>query len=372
MPNPAPTQLQAAPAGLMIPFVACSNKWTMSMGQQTLQSTASTQALQDMPIPPGGFLRAVCFDVSWTGGVGGTLAADSPYNILRDVQIADVNGNPLLGVLNGFEMQTSVELAGYRHRPSTVQSTEGAANTQAAGNFFLRLPVEISEATALGALSNQLSNAQYTVKATLAPTTTFGSGYTTAPTFTIRPRVELWTQPNPSNDRGTPQQTEPDWKGTTQQHTINRVLVSAGTNQSKILRVGNMLRGITIIARDASGVRSDAVFPTTPLLRLDNVQLRQDTQYALIRDMLDHSPSGYVRPTGVFHYSFSDFGPTGRRGDDAMGAGWLPTTQGTLLQLEGDSVTAGSLDFIVNDVRKAPQTAASRYDQRNGAYQPAV
>lgn len=375
MPNPA--QLTAggttqstegrgnsqAPA-IVKPFYRASMEHRESAGyDQTKTMTTSDQDLGSIPIPAYGYLRSLIIQVTVSGGVAGTFAADAPFNILKNIVIQEPNGATIFQANSGYDAYLIDKYGGYRSNndPRAFPSfTTSVPNT----TFQIRLPLELRNRDGLGALPNQNSAAAFQLRLTLAASTTaYSVAPTTLPSVRIRVFSEEYDQPAISSD-GTPNQTTPPAMNTTQYWSPQIFPVNVNANTIRLTRVGNYIRNLIFVYRDAAGAR---VLNTT-LNWPDLVQLYLDTRpvdtiqreqwqnqvyerYSYGgRGLAVNGPLGL--DDGVFPYDFChEFdGQVGMELND----GWLPTLSSTRLEVQGSNfAVAGTLTVLTNDVSVA-------------------
>jgi hypothetical protein len=124
-------------------------------------------------------------------------------------------------------------------------------------------------------------------------------------------------------------------------------------------RVGNTIRTIIIIARNASGVREDGVMPNPFSLNLDARVLTNELQAIRQQLQTEGLETSIARDTGVhvFYFNNSILGHIGDETSDL----WLPTVQSTRLELAGNSAIAGNLQILTNDIVQVEVDQAARY-----------
>lgn len=359
-------QMQAA-----LPFTSGSHEHTEPAFTATYTPGTSVQRLNPTDIPAYGYISALVLDVQCSGGAGGTLAADAPWNMLTDITLQDVNGSQIVGPINGYELMIANLVGGYGGvRPNPADSPEyvGSAPNP---SFMLRVPVEITHKDALGALSNQNSSANY--KLTFGINTTaniYSVAPTTAPTITVRCHLEAWTLPADRDSRGNPQAQVPPLLGTGQYLSVQgpRNTVVNGF-EAPFTRLGQYLRFVAMIARDNSGVRSDTVFPEPFVFEWDGMQIHNMTQRLLNRRFFERVNGVFTRPTGVFVLPWNYGGEWPGLGNEQP-TGWLPTTQSSRMLVKGGgNTTAGNVTFITCEVAPVEVNQADRYEvpNRSGA-----
>lgn len=354
---------KSAPQGTVqaLRFVASAHEHREPIIQQSVVPTTTTQQAvpSNIPIPSYGFLSHVLLDVQWSGGTGGTLAADAPWNFFQSLSIQDVNGAYLQNPIDGYALLQENIYGGYGFRQDPRLSPQYAAATTE-GRFLIRIPVQVTRHNAYGSLANQNAAAPYQLSYTL---NTIANIWSVAPgvvpTFTIKAFLESWSQPNSRDLRGRPQAQLPPLHGSTQQWSQYTKPVVVGNNVIQLPRVGNTIRTIVVIARDGSGVRSDSVLQDPFTLNLDSRVLTSES-VAVRKHLMGESlvPSATV-DTGVLAFYFNN-SIQGRIGDESSDL-WLPTVQSTRLEYDGTAASAGNYQILTNDIAQVEVDQASRY-----------
>jgi hypothetical protein len=346
----------AATGGLgAVPFPRAANQHREAFANITTALGTSSVALAPLLIPAYGYLRSVLLRVTLTGTGGApVIAADGPYACLADVTLQEPNGNPIVQFNGngGHNLYLANKWGGYRgnNEPKQWQGYSGTAAAQVA---YIRIPLEISEREALGALPNQNSSAQFQVRINLA---TLANSYATAPTSAtvqVEAFTEAWDQPAPMSPWG-PNQTEPPAMNTTQFWTQTSYSITSGQQTIQLRRVGNLLRNVIFVWRTAAGVRSEAGFPATWTFSLDaqqldivdnNVFLEQQSErfgYFGTADTAGAPDTG-VRVMDFIH----DF--SGRGGYETRNQ-WLYTLPSSRFEISGNFQASGVLYVLTNDV----------------------
>jgi hypothetical protein len=354
-------QASAAPVQPVIPFTAAAHRHIEPI---TVDSPAILGAAQQQrgpfDIPAYGFIRHVILEVSFSGGTlgAGVLSPDWPWNVLQNVTLSDVNGAPIFGPLDGYALLQANIAGGYAYRqdPRLDPNYDGTIN----GRFFLRIPVEISKHNAYGALANQNAAAAYKLSYTInTAANAFSTAPTTAPTPVVRCHLEAWSQPNAYDLAMRPQAVEPVAHGTTQFWSAFTKGVNAGQNNVQFPRVGNLIRNLVVICRNAAGARVDTVMPDPLNLFWDARSLTQETQQLRIKLGMEAIQAPGIRDTGVFLFLFDDL-TIGHAGDEEPNL-WLPTVQASRLELNGVSAVAGTLQVMTNDIAPVAVDPSQRY-----------
>lgn len=352
-PAPAPAQMP------LLPFTASAHEHTEpAFTVSAAQGTATVQ-FNPQDVPAYGYFRHLLLEISAAGGVAGTGNADYPWNLIQSVTLQDVNGANIVGPLDGYALYLINLIGGYafNQNPANAPFYVGSAPNPV---FYLRIPVEISARDGLGALANQNAASEYKVSLTLNTiAATTSAAYTTAPTITIRGWLEAWTLPAATNNRGEPQSQVPPLLGTGQFWTGTTRGVNVGANTLPVTRLGNLIRNIILVGRDATGARSDAVLADPLQFNWDGNQIHNVSQRVLAAYFMERLSGAIVRPTGVIVIPFSHF-LSGRVGNDDP-SGWLPTTSSSRLEVAGNSAAAGTVQMLVNEVAPIEPNQAARY-----------
>ncbi len=362
--NKGTNQKSKAPVG-MHPFVRAATERTEFVHESNTLLTANVQNIAPIDVPPLGFLRALIIRVNATGAADTTgdnvdLDADGPFNVLQNFTITDVNGNPIIVPLSGFELYLREKYLGnsYISDPKLRQSYDVSdADGTGDGNFSftLRVPIEISPRDGLGSLANQSAQQTYKIQYSVAGT---GTVYDTAPDTTqasvqVQIWAELWTPPADVGPFGIPNMKRPPAHGTTQYTTKLTENVGSGDQIFSIRRVGNLVRGMIFVCR-TSGARSESLFPTS--VRLErNGDLLESLPTDWLRDRMVER-TGYDGAldaaggldTGVYVWDYCH-DLDGKVGYE-MRDGLLPTSRDTRLELRGSFVAATDLELLMNDI----------------------
>lgn len=360
----ASPQGQAAPSPVAVKsFVRSSLEHRESAGIDITRTLAASDTdLGAFPIPAYGFLRSLLLIVEVTGGAGpAVFGKDAPWNILKNIIIQEPNGATIAQFNSGYDLYLANKFSGYRGFNDPKARPDYSTNTTG-GNmrFMLRVPLELRARDALGALPNQNAAAAFQLRATLSAA---GNVYTTSPTTlpNVRLRVvaEEWDQPAISSD-GTANQTTPPAMNTTQFWSKQVYPVNAGQNTIRFTRVGNYLRNLILIHRDASGARVDFStnnFASPATLQYDTRPIDQMLPEVWRSQMYERTGYGSAYDAaggldnGVWVYDFAhEF--DGRIGNE-LNDGWLPTLSSTRLELQGSFGAAGTLEVLTNDVSVA-------------------
>lgn len=346
-------QTRAPAPPVLNPFTRAAYEHTEPAGVDATFTPGTTEtSLGTFEIPAFGYLRSIVLLVEATGGTGSAAiyAADGPFSVLSSIVVTDVNGQPLVGPISGYDLYLIHKYGGYAFASDPKNSPVYSAPTSGNFAFALRIPHEIIQRNALGALANgnMASGYRLTIRTGLA-SAVWSTNPTTLPSVRVRAFAEEWTQPMTADARGVPNATQPPALGTTQFWTSQIYNLAAGASTPRILRVGNYLRNVIMVARDSSGARSDTVMSDPIELDLDGRQLHivaRPLWKAFTAERYGYTPT--QADAGVYVWDMThDF--DGHPGGEITD-GWLPTTQATRLELRGGNFAAGTLQFLVNDV----------------------
>lgn len=358
--NRPAARTQAAPA-VVIPFTAAAHEHVEPITTNSaITLGAATQPFGPFDVPAYGFLQHIVLDVVGTGGTGGTAQADAPWNIFQSISLLDVNGAPIFGPLDGFATLMTNVYGNYGGARSDPRLAPGYVGTTPNFSFQLRIPVQISRHNAYGSIANQNAAAAYKLQYTLnTSAAVWSAAPSPVPTFTIASWVETWSQPAPVDVLGRAQRREPPGHGTTQFWTSFTKTTGAGQQNIIFPRVGNLIRNLVFITRNAAGARIDTVMPDPIQLNWDARILTLESQRYRIFRTAEQLPVTTARDTGVFVLPFDSIS-NGQVGDEAPNL-WLPTVQATRLELTGVSALAGSVQVLTNDIAPVEVDPADRF-----------
>lgn len=350
-PNPPaqaapPTGDQQAPPPVpfvrgSLPRVQRARQWT-----QSVELGAATQAAPTLSVPPHGFARSVLLHITVDSIAGGTYSADGLAAAIRSINFADTNGSDVIVPISGHDLKmVNKWLCGGGFSDPAILSDSPT-------EMFLRLPLEISERDALGALPNQDASSLYTVDVTFGTEAdVFAVAPTNPATVTVAAYLEAWSPPQPADFAGRPVSPQPPALNTTQYVSKHRHnLPAAGNHSITLERRGNLVRGLLLIARTEAGARSDTVLPDSFRFRWDGREMF-DMDTAVQRFYM-RERGGMAVDTGVLLIDFThEF--DGRLGAELRDQ-WLRTLKSSELSLDLNGVdAAGQLSVITVDVAPA-------------------
>lgn len=348
----------------LVPFVRSSRERTEEADDTTTTMTTSSQSVGPVDIPAIGYFRHLVLEVDATGADAGTASAafdeDGPFNVLSDLQIADVNGNPIFGPMNGYLAYLSEKYGAYtnitdaRNKPS-FSTTTGTGSGGGNFNFTVRIPIEISGRDGFGSLANMNASQTYKLRYSIAADSTV---YTTSPATTlpdvrVRAWLEAWAQPRETDARGNPQATQPPAHGATQRWSTSTYTLNSGEQVTRFTQVGNLIRTLVCVW-DEAGTRNTANFPDPIRLEYDGSLIEAIGQDVFRDRMAERygftaaAEAANGLDTGVFVWDFTH-DLDGKPGFEMRDL-YLPTTQATRLDLRGNFGASGTLTVLTNDV----------------------
>jgi len=231
------------PVQLVRPFVAGTRRVDKSTYDESKVLTAGTQDLRVYECDPNGFLRGAYLLVTCvTAGNAAavTFAANGPTNVIDTITFNDTNNKPLLGPMNGFDLEMAVKFGGYAFqddpRLSPVFSvTTGGGATGGSFTFVLLVPVEIVAREALGSLPNKSASSTFDITIRLAASATpYGVAPTTPGTVRVRIQQFGWMDPNATDMKGNQVRQNPPGVQTTQYWSKQTYAFNAGAISQRL------------------------------------------------------------------------------------------------------------------------------------------
>lgn len=362
----------------VVPFVRASMPHREPAGVDITRALiASDQDLGVSDIPAYGYLRSIVLVVTATGGTGTAAIKheDGPFSALKNIAVTEPNGAVIAQFNSGYDLYQANKVGGYRSPigadpKSSPVFSDIAASGPGNFSFLLRIPLEINLRDALGSLPNQNAAATFKLKMTLssgaAGAGLFGTAPTGQPNVRVRAYAETWDQPETSTG-GQSNQVTPPALNTTQFWTAQTFNIASTGNQNiRLTRVGNYIRNLVMIYRNASGSRAtaDANFPDPLNILLDSRPIDIIERNNFRHQMYERTGFGGVvgagttanetpqgLDNGVYFYDFmNEFdGTLGQENRDL----WLPTLGSTRLELQGSFGVTGTLTVLTNDVAVA-------------------
>lgn len=337
----------AAAAVVSNPFSKASKRKTEPFLEWDGSLTAAAQNIPQADVPADGYLRHIVLEVTGGGTVGATYDADAPWSVFSQVQLNDVNGQPI-AQLSGYDLFLANLFGGYSQHADPRYAPDYSL-TATGYHFFLRIPVEIVQRNALGALTNMNAAMTYKVRLQLAPKTEVYTAGDAGNTISVRGTVETWGNPPAADVHGIPNTTTPPALGTTQNWSEYVKATTVGLNTIRLPRVGNTIRNLIFVNRDVAGARTSAGLPVEVTRLMDGNQVTRNTMtYERQRIGELFNMAGADIPAGVWLACFTD-DFDGTPGEE-IGDYWLQTSGGTRLEIQGQWTAAGSLTVITNDI----------------------
>lgn len=359
-PQQGPSASPARAAVQAVPFNQASHHGCEQGPSFTVTPGTSQQTFGPFALPATGYLRRVILEVTTsTAGTGGTASGDYPFNIFALVRLTDTNGAPIYE-LSGYNTLLADVYGSYSGVPDPKTDPDYSATTTSP-SIEPFIPLEL-DPTGLGSPANLSASSAY--RLTLVVDTS-ANIFATLPSpmtvLTVTAWCEYWTLPNPTDMQGRPQAVAPPFAGTIQLWSQQpNVTVNAGANRLALNRMGNLLRAVLVVFR-ASGVRSDTIVGDPLTLRWDDINLDVVDRKTIRKRMREYTNDLTARDVGVYFFGMYNYGLDALTGGPAVQS-WLPTVTATRYEIStpAGSGSAGTLDWIINDVSVAAQAPEQR------------
>lgn len=359
VPSPAnvPSPGGGAPPMPAVEFVAGSYEHDeiIVSSRPTTTFSAGENGVR-VPVNAFGFLRGILLTVSaTTAGNSANVAftADGPFSALGQVSVVDVSGAPLFGPVSGFQAYLISKFGAYDLNGNPTDSpdyvaTTGTGATGGSFTFSLWIPIEAVKRTAFCALANRSNAARFSLVYNIAPSSAvYSTAPTTLPTVNVTAVGYYWSDPQETDPLGRPIQQVPDFNGSTQFWTVDPQVAVAATNRIHALnRVGNLVRTIILVQRDASAAR--AAFTGNVRQTWDGRVMHDTTVESMRRRV--RATTNQAVDTGVIVFQYTtDNVPLSGGERKAL---YLPTTDGTRLEFQFSSAGAsgGTMEILTNDI----------------------
>lgn len=330
-------------------------------------------------VPAVGFLKNLHFEIT-LNSTGGTpaLSADAPWNIISQISVKNSAGQPLISPVSGYELfainkygaQGMGLAAGVGAFGDPKNNRQYSAPAAGPIHFFIDLPFELDMSQALGVLPAMASNRSYQVELQLSALSTIYTSAPTSATVTIDVTADYWDAPVGVTPGGVAQSTEPFGVGTVSLWQKEQPIVAPGDQLIRSNNTGNVVRNLILITRNASGVRTDADFPSIMELYVDNnpmLRLKKTEWQDLMARIYGYSASALDSAggldTGVYVFPFHAL--AGGLAGDPMNsrAQLLATLDATLLQFKGYGFGSGISTMTVLTQAVASDNAAFIYSK---------
>lgn len=362
--NPSSSQTTAAqkPNQKILSFPNSSYRYTVPFsGSIPLSnlSIATANTLNDIEVPPYGYLRSLRFLFTLSGGAGTavTAAGDAPWNLINSITFFDASSDPIVTV-SGYQLYLINKYGGFGFTdPKLLPSYSAIAAATGDASFALNIPIEILSRMGLGALANMNSSATYKVNIITNPASVvYGTVPTTLPVLTVTLIMKAWAKPPATDLLGNQLTTAPPLSNTTQYLTSQSISNLNGMEDMQIKRVGNYIRNLIFVSRNSSTQARQDVLPTGAALKMDNVPRTYLDSSTLKDDMsqlfrlynAEESAGGL--DTGVFVLPYTN-DLTNNAGDELRNL-YLPTLSSSFLVVSG-TWSNTTFETIVNDVAPA-------------------
>lgn len=362
---PAQQGVQASPApasAAVVPFPQASHHGCEQGPNFSVTPSAAQQTFGPFPLPATGYLRRVLIELTTTtAGTGGTGNPDFPANIFALVRLTDTNGAPIYE-LSGYNSLLADLYGGYAGAPDWRVDPDYSATTTAP-SIEPYVPLELDN-TGMGSPANLSASSAY--RLTLVVDTLsnlFSVSPSPVPVIGVQVYCEYWTLPNPTDAKGRQQAIAPPYSGTIQLWSQQpNISVNAGANRIPLNRMGNLLRTVVGVFR-ITGQRTgaDAVVGDPVTLRWDDINLDVVSRKTIRKRMREYANDLTARDTGVYLFGGYNYGVERFFGGRSV-VSWLPTVTATRWEIStpAGSGSAGTLDFVINDV----SVAATAPEQR--------
>ncbi len=247
-----------------VPFIRGSGKGRYLFGAKTgLTLGTTTQDFTSIDIKSYDYMRSILLLVTTTsagtGTTASTYAADAPFNVLTYVRVLQPNGQTMYSVSAGIHaaMITKYGFSRKNVDPRAYNDYSAVAGTTPSFTFGIRIPFELDLRDALGSLPNKDANAPFQLEFGINTlSNVFSTSPGGSPTFTVQPVLEAYDQP-PSTLDGKSVETTPTNMNTLQRWTEYPITMSAGQFDARLKKLGNYVRELIFVTRDAAGNRED-------------------------------------------------------------------------------------------------------------------
>lgn len=357
-----------------LPFTSAALRYREKIHSETGLTLVTAEDISPAgnSIKSYGYLRSLLLHVRGSGGTGGGIAADAPWNFFSQISVTQPNGEEMFGgpTFSGFHAFLAAVHSGRfldddpRNLPSWVPGAQGS-------NFEFVLPItfEMDAEKGVGALPNQDFSAPWKLQLTKnVAGNVFTTAPTTAATYSLDVYMNCWTVPSPVNplNPNVQQEVAPPLLGTLNKWTVQQYAVPASSAFNVLLqRKGNAIRNLVFTIRNSSAARlATAIFPDPLSIRWDGTVIRSDDRPALIVDDEYRTRGGYREetaanntneaPIGVIALQMSDIAGIDAQGVAeafGMGAFW-GTVQSSTIEIGGTwGAAAATLEVLTNDVQ---------------------
>jgi hypothetical protein len=278
--KPAAAQQKKAPAPLRPFFTGTLDLETHTYVQTGTAQTAQV-ALPTFYPKTNGFLADLWIDVVFTSAGNSAAVAfneDYPLRAVANFQLSDTGGQPILGPMNGWELEIFVKWGGYSFSDDTTlsQTYSAVTGTGATGgsfSFIIQIPVQFVRREPLGPLPNTNSNNAYAVDITLSTIAQIYSvAPTAAPTYTVKLYQDAYRQSSGHDAQKNATVTTPPGLGAVQYMRRNTIATTAGQVDLQLNQQEGSYRTLIFVLRDSASTRSqgEADWPDPAQVYLNN------------------------------------------------------------------------------------------------------
>lgn len=365
MANPAMVSgTTAAPSGgaAMNPFWSSSNFYAQKNNAQIAASQLSTSTVPfNLPLDSLGFLRGARVQVRSTGGAGGTVTSDNPWNLFQNVSFNNVDGGNILYQMDGYEhMLYQAYGRPWQGDPTAAYDYAQSINP----SFTLKFAPEIRHTA--GVLANTDARSQYRLQGNLSTATELITSGTTAPTVTTTTFIDVWAQVDSKDINDIPNEQLPPGINLMNQRRQQTLPLSGAGSTNTILAnavVGNEVRLAFLVVRDSNGARQD--YLSDPIQWFIDQRLISNYTPDLVEQYMEDfygAGQAMARPTGV--YVFPRFYNPGTM----YGQGWLGTSNASALKWQSSTAagatntSGGTINVYVDEMIPTGPVPAELYD----------
>lgn len=349
----------------VVPFDQASKRGIEPGPSYVVTPGAAPTTLGPVPLPAQGYLRAVEIDITATTPAkegAPAVKEDYPSNVLQMIRFQDTNGNQL-DDLPGYALLQDNIYGGYAGAPDPrVDPDYSAGHGEKAGEPSLQLMIVRELApNGFGAIANMSASQAYKLTLRIASLSELYSKEPThAPVFLISIWMHFWQQPDEFDLLGRQQITSPPFHGTTQYRWYAPANSVTQNFNLSLTQTGNEIRNIILIGRNASGVRTNAMWPEPFQFRWDTELLLISGNRQLRKIARELTNDLTALDAGVLPLPFN-FGEGRFVGGSGLNS-WLPTVTSSRLQITGAQPASepGTVDVFTNDVSMAETNPALR------------
>jgi len=367
------------PGAAVVPFNAAAHMYVERfnrnspplIGANPVDVSPSQNAVQTY-----GYLRSILiWGQNATPGVGGTFAADGPYNILGQISLTDPNGAEIYGgpVWSGFDAYLAEKYGAY-YLVNDMQLSPLFSNVVTAPKVPWRIWLEMNVNSGLGSLPNMDAQSPYKLKIVQnMATNIFSAAPTTDPQMYYDFYIESWTVPEPVNRiTGQPQAIAPLGlgavgglqNGATSQHwTKSSPTLAANAAQTlAATRKGNIFRNVVLVGRGTTNQRVTLAngFPTNLTYSWDGAPLYSNVDPQYLVERFFRQAGGQVgatnvaQDTGVVVFPYSNPSGVDTQAVAPDSFGWnrfVGTVQSSRIEWSGTwGPSIALVDILTNDV----------------------